>query len=89
MFLRSTGAPVVVSVACASSSLSVAFVDEVGSLPLVLDRLVPDESGDHLGVAIVDEERSQRLADLALVVVDQEVGVRRVVEHSLFRRDAR
>ncbi len=61
--------------------------DEVGRNAFVLDRLVAVESRHHLRMTVVDEERVQGLADLALVVMDEEVGVRGIVEGPLIERD--
>ena len=89
MSLSSTGAPVVVIVGVArSASLSGRRVDEVGAVALVLDRLrCPCSRTTICAWRSSVKNAPQRLADRCLVVVDQEVDLRRVVEHSLRRRD--
>ena len=46
------------------------------------DRRVADEARHHLRVRVVDDERAQPLANLSLVVVQEEVDPRRVVERA-------
>ena len=58
---------------------------DLGGRTLALYRRVPLEARDHLGVLIVDDERAQGLADLALVVVQQEVDPLGVVQRALGR----
>ena len=60
---------------------------EHGCLALVFDRRVPTEARHELGVAIGREVREERLADVPLVVMEQELHVRGVVERAFRDRD--
>ncbi|WP_421120456.1 hypothetical protein ACE2AJ_03805 [Aquihabitans daechungensis] len=57
-----------------------------GTGTLLLDVGVALEAHDHLGVVLVEERRPQRLADLAVVVQQQDVHPLGVLERPLLRR---
>ena len=88
-FLSSIGAPVVTTDAFSNFSFFAASCTNTGGLALVLDRRVAGQPRDDLRVPVVGEVREQRLADLALVVVQQEVDVLGVVERAVRRPGSR
>ena len=57
-------------------------LDELGVGTLLLDGQVAGEPNDEHGMTLVGEIGEQRLADLALVVVQQELQTPRVADRS-------
>ena len=85
--LESTAAPVVTVCGPGSFSFFASRCTSSDAEPSLLDRRVPRQPGDDLRVRLVEDDRAQRLPDLALVVVEEELHVRRVVEGALRSRD--
>ena len=82
-------APVVTVVALSNCSLLGFALRLRRGRAFLVERLVAEQARDHLRVRGVGEEAEQRLADVAGVVVEQELDPLGVVERALARAGSR
>ena len=87
MSLRSTAAPVVTWVALSKSCRPTASVTTSLAAPSASMSALPTSRVTSCACALVGEERTQRLADLTLVVGEEELHPGRVLHDPLGRRD--